>query len=72
MTKAIASEVSALLLAAIAVTLAGIIVTFGGSLAVLGLLKTASASSYARVQQTSAPLRLVNWNASPAARIQQP
>jgi FlaG/FlaF family flagellin (archaellin) len=72
MTKAIVSKVSALLLAAIAVTLAGTIVTFGDSLAVLGLLQTASVSAYADAQRTLAPLRLVNWSAAPAARIQQP
>jgi FlaG/FlaF family flagellin (archaellin) len=72
MTKAIVSKISALLLAAIAVTLAGTIVTFGGSLAVLGLLQAASVSAYADAQRALAPLRLVNWSAAPAGRIQQP
>jgi hypothetical protein len=72
MMKSITSKMSALMLATIGITLAGTIVTFGGSLVVLALLQTASTSSYASIQKTSAPLQFVNWTASPAGtRVQR-
>ena len=66
MMKSITSKMPALMLATIGVTLAGTIATFGGSLVVLALLQTASTSSYANAQKSSAPLQFVNWTAAPA------
>jgi hypothetical protein len=71
MIKSITSKISALLLATVAVTLAGTIVTFGGSLVVLALLQTASTSSYASAEKTSAPLQFVNWTNPANSRSQQ-
>lgn len=71
MMKSITSKVSALMLATVGITLAGMIATFGGSLVVLGLLQTASTSSYANVQKASAPLQFVNWTAPANGRAQR-
>ena len=71
MMKSITSKMSTLMLATIGVTLAGTIATFGGSLVVLALLQTASTSSYANAQKTSAPLQFVNWTAPANTRAQR-